>query len=112
MNEIDRVGRQRSKLSERSTALDEIVAHAGREEGQGALARYGVEKHVGLVGALIDGGTAKLREPDGLGLRHPHRGRGKLAAHPRRPVEVLVEPPGADVLEAEHPRLAQAVADR
>jgi hypothetical protein len=86
-------------------ALHEVVALAVREVGQLRLGALGVDEDVGLVGAAIHGGTAELGEPERLGLRHPGRGRGGFDA--AGAVEMLVEPPRADVLEAEHPRLAE-----
>ena len=78
-------------------ALDEVVARTLRVIGQRGLRAFRVDEDVGLVGALVDRGTAELGEPDGFALRHPGRGRGGF--HAGRPIEVLVEPPALDVLE-------------
>ncbi len=90
-------------------ALHEVVALAVREVGQVRFRALRVDEDVGLVGAAVDRGAAELREPEGLGLRHPGGGGGGLDAGGA--VEMLVQPPGADVLEAEHPGLAGAVGD-
>ena len=92
-------------------ALDGVVPPAPREMRREALRRLRVEEDVGLVGAPVDGGTAKLGEPDRLRLRHP---RGRCAAlYPARAVVVRIRPPAAQILVAEHPWLAGgAIANR
>ena len=86
-------------------------SRAPREKwGRADFGALGVNEHVGLVSASIDGGAADLRQPDRLGLRHP-AGRG-CALDAAGPIVVCFEPPVANVLVAEHPRLAGAVGDR
>ena len=90
-------------------ALHDVVARAPRIVGQERLGALRIDEDVGLVGALVDGGAAELGEPEGLRLRHPGRGRAGLDAGGA--IEMLAQPPVADVLEAEHPGLAGAVGD-
>ena len=79
--------------------------------GKEAFGGFGIVENIGLIGALIHGGTAQFGKPDRLRLRHPCGGRAAL--HPTRPVEMRVGPPGAQILVAKDPRLARgAVCDR
>lgn len=85
--------------------LNRIIAPAAREIRREALGGLRVEEDIGLVGAPVDGGAAEFGEADGLRLRHPCGRRAAL--HPARPIVMRVRPPGADILGAEHPRLAR-----
>ena len=77
-----------------------------REMRHDALRRLRIEEDVRLVGAPVDRRAAELGEPDRLRLRHPRGRRRRLDA--ARPVVMRVRPPAAEVLVAEHPRLAVA----
>lgn len=69
---------------------------------QRALGALGVDEDVGRIGALVDGGTAQLDEPDRLGLRNPRRRRGR--AHATGTIVVRAGPEVAHVLGAMDPR--------
>ena len=78
--------------------------------GSAAVGRFRIGKRARLVGALVDGGTADLGEPDRLALRHPGGRRAKLGAADA--LVMRVRPPVPEILGAKHPRLAEAVGDR
>ena len=91
--------------------LRQRIGGPGREIRPAALAALGIGKQIRLVGALVDGAAAELREPDRLPPGHPRRRRRRT--HPARPVVMGIAPPAHEVLVSPHPGFAiGAVGDR
>ena len=87
--------------------LDHLVALPVGIGGLEGFRGFGIQKEVGLIGALVHRRTAQFGEPDRFRLRHPRC--GLLAALPADPVVMRVQPPVADILVAPDPWLVMGV---
>ncbi len=91
-------------------ALDQVIALAVREIGNGALDRSGIGKRTGLVRAFIHGRATNFSEPDRLAARRPCRRAAELGTSDA--FDVRVGPPVPQILWPIDPRLAKTVGDR
>jgi hypothetical protein len=71
---------------------------------------FGSGNTLGWFAPLVDRRAADLGEPDRFALHHPSGVRAEFSAADA--LVVRVAPPAPDILDAEHPRLAESVGDR